>query len=335
VLLLWIVGAFAVGNAVTALIVSYEGLLMVRAVVGMGHGLMWSITAAIAVRLVSAQSAATATAAVFSGISLALVFGVPAGSALGEWAGWRTAFGVLAGATAAAWVAVYVLVPSLPAVGAMGLRQVAALMVRSGGLRVVLLITALIVMGNYAAYTYIAPILLGRGAPSSSIAVYLLVYGVMGIVGNAAAGVLLWSTRLSARMALIAAVALVAASLVVLAIPVTGPSAAVLIAVAVWGVSYSMLPVVLQTLVLRSEPHAHEAATSLYVMVFNISIAAGAFLGAIGISIFAPGGPALVGAACCGAAITCILAARRPTPHRRTQTHCISTEVAANLDCVK
>lgn len=310
-LLLWIVGVFTAGHAITALVTNYEVMLAVRVVVGMGHGLMWSTTAAIAVRLVSARSAATATAAVFSGISLALVLGVPAGAALGEWAGWRTAFGALAAATAVAWVAIYIFVPPLRPVGAKRLREVRSLLVRSAGLRIVLLVTSLIVIGNYAAYTYLVPILLGHSVIASSIAMYLLVYGVMGVFGNATAGLLLRSNRSSMRVVLIVAVALTTGALMVLALPVAGAVAAVFL-IAVWGVSYSVLPVVLQTWVLRSVPQAHEAATSLYVMVFNISIAAGAFLGAAGMSVVGPTGPALVGAVLCGGAILCTLAARSP-----------------------
>ena len=113
------------------------------------------------------------------------------------------------------------------------------------------------------------------------------------------------------RVVLIVAVALTTGALMVLALPVAGAVAAVFL-IAVWGVSYSVLPVVLQTWVLRSVPQAHEAATSLYVMVFNISIAAGAFLGAAGMSVVGPTGPALVGAVLCGGAILCTLAARSP-----------------------
>lgn len=38
------------------------------------------------------------------------------------------------------------------------------------------------------------------------------------------------------------------------------------------GARCSVMPVVLQTLALRAVPHAHEAASLLYLMVFNISI---------------------------------------------------------------
>ncbi|HEY9314496.1 MFS transporter [Williamsia sp.] len=310
VLLLWIVGVFAAGNAATALVPSYEGLLAIRVGIGMVHGLMWSITAAIAVRLVSARSAARATAAVFSGISLALVLGVPAGSVLGSWAGWRVAFGVLAAATVLAWCVVFVLVPAMAPRGALRLGQLRSLLLRRNAIGALLTVTALVVVGNYAAYTYIAPILLGRGAAGSSVGAYLLVYGVSGVVGNAGAALLLSPTR-SVRMVLIAPVAVVGGSLAVLAVPGTGAVAAVAVVV-VWGAAYSVIPVVLQTLVLRLVPHAHEAASSLYVMVFNIAIGVGALLGAVGIAAAGPSGPAVVGVVLCGAAIiVCAVAGRR------------------------
>ncbi|MGR3870805.1 hypothetical protein ACUXZZ_19690 [Streptomyces graminifolii] len=47
----------------------------------------------------------------------------------------------------------------------------------------------------------------------------------------------------------------------------------------VWGIAYTALPVCLQTLVFASAPQAPEAATSLYICAFNISIALGALAG--------------------------------------------------------
>jgi predicted MFS family arabinose efflux permease len=63
---------------------------------GLFHGLMWSIVAGVAVRLVPPASAGRATAAVFSGISLALVLGVPAGTAVSARWGWHAVFALLA-----------------------------------------------------------------------------------------------------------------------------------------------------------------------------------------------------------------------------------------------
>jgi predicted MFS family arabinose efflux permease len=73
------------------------------------------------------------------------------------------------------------------------------------------------------------------------------------------------------------------------------------------GASYSALPVVLQTQVLRvSEKGIGEATTSIYVLVFNCSIAAGALVGGFAIDTGGPTIPVLIGALFCVVSIVAI-----------------------------
>uniref|UniRef100_UPI0009EADEBA MFS transporter n=2 Tax=Nocardiaceae TaxID=85025 RepID=UPI0009EADEBA len=301
-----IVAVFVLGNAATALVTSYAQLLAVRFVVGIAHGLMWSIVAAVAVLLVPQPQRMRATAVTFSGISLALVFGVPAGTWMGEWVGWRGAFAALAGLTAVAGAAVVVLIPALPASrsaqAASSIRDV----LRRSRIRRVLLITAAVVIGKCAAYIYIAPYLLGGvGVSSDVVGGYLLIYGIAGVAGNALAGFV------SARspMMLVVGVAVLAVVLLVLAAPMGALSVFVL--VGVWGLSYSALPVLLQTAVFDAAPDCREAATSLYVLVFNVSIAGGALAGAVGIDVLGPIAPIALGAVFCALGTVAAIGARR------------------------
>lgn len=79
----------------------------------------------------------------------------------------------------------------------------------------------------------------------------------------------------------------------------------------VWGAAYSALPVVLQTLVLRvSDRRSAEAATSLYVLVFNCAIATGALVGGIAIDGGGPSVSMFAGASCCAASLVAICVVR-------------------------
>ncbi len=95
-LLIMILAVFTVGNSVAAASHTFWLFIAVRVVIGVFHGLMWSIVASVAIRLVAEKDRVKATSIAFSGISIALVLGVPFGSLLGDLFGWRSAFAALA-----------------------------------------------------------------------------------------------------------------------------------------------------------------------------------------------------------------------------------------------
>ena len=307
-LVLVIVATFVVGNAATAMVTTYGQLVLVRLLVGVQHGVMWSIIAGIAVRLVPQASAGRATALTFSGISLALVLGVPAGTALGSWIGWRSAFVALAVITAMAWGAVLVSVPRLPSTTTLRCADLPAL-IRTSGLAGALVVTAIVVIANYSAYAYISPFLTGQvGIDSSAVGVYLLTYGVAGVAGNVVAGGFVTRARdgCGLRRVLVGGIGLMTVALAAVLLPL-GPNSAIAM-VAIWGFSYSALPVMLQSVVFRIAPRAKDAATSLYVLMFNVSIAVGTGIGAVGVDLSGASTPLVIGAF--AAAVGCGTAAR-------------------------
>jgi predicted MFS family arabinose efflux permease len=236
-----------------------------------------------------------ATAIVFSGISIALVLGVPTGAFIGSIVGWRWAFALLAALCAAAGVLLTILVPHLPSERAFSYTDLREL---SGQLRLrkVLLITALVVIGNYTAYTYVAPLLQEQHHINAGlVGTFLLSYGLAGVIGNFAAGAIM-SRSHQARTVLVVLAITLTAALILLALTQSRLMIAALMAV--WGAAYSAMPVILQTLVLRSgASQTGAAASSIYVLVFNCSIASGALFGGVAIDNFGSLIPVLTGAA--------------------------------------
>lgn len=308
-LLVVILTVFTVGNAVSAMAYSYPMFMASRFLSGIVHGLMWAIVASIAVRLVAETDAVGATAAVFSGISLALVLGVPAAALVGDLYGWRSAFAALAILSSASLVLTRALLPPLSSPSTFGFTDLMSLL-RQSPLRRVLAVTALMVIANYCGYTYIAPFLHdARGLAPQLTGLFLLIYGIAGVAGNFVASAVLTRTR-TVRAVLMALAVVLAGALMSLQLARWPIMLAAIIAV--WGASYSAMPVALQTLVLRlSGGRAGEAATSLYVLVFNCSIALGAFAGAVAIDTAGPTVPALVGAAVCAVGLVVTLSLRR------------------------
>ncbi|MGW2633548.1 MFS transporter [Streptomyces chattanoogensis] len=252
-------------------------LLVARVLVGLGMGGVWAIAAGLAVRLVPQRRVAAATSLVFSGVAAASVLGVPAGAFVGELGGWRASFAAMAAVCGAVAVAMAVLLPPLPAAGPVRLGGVLRLF-RLASVRTGLLLVALLVTGHFAAYTYVRPVLEEvAGAGAGQISTLLLAFGAAGLVGNFAAGA---GAARSPRGTLLLICGVLAGA--VLLLPVLGHGAGVpgaAAAVAVWGLAYGGVSVSTQTWLMASAPGAREAASALFVAVFNGAIALGALTG--------------------------------------------------------
>ncbi|MFF3153049.1 MFS transporter [Streptomyces sp. NPDC057910] len=272
-----LMAVLAVGNLLAARSPSFAVMVAARVLVGVGMGGVWAIAAGLAVRLVPPRSVGSATSLIFSGIAVASVLGVPAGTYLGELADWRAAFLAAGGLALVVLVALAVLLPPLPAEQDVRLGGVLRLFgeprVRTG-----LGVVALLVTGHFAAYTYVRPALEEvSGVSAGMIGTLLLMYGVAGVAGNFAAGA---GAGRSPRSTLLVISSVLAAT--VLLVPVLGGSvltAGVLLAV--WGLSYGGVSVSTQTWLLASAPRTREAVSSLFVGVFNGAIALGALAGGL------------------------------------------------------
>ncbi|MEU9808957.1 MFS transporter [Mycobacterium sp. NPDC050853] len=311
-LLLTILAVFTVGNALSAASHNYALFMVSRFTCGLIHGLMWAIVASVAIRLVADRDAVRATAVVFSGISLALVLGVPCSAFLGSILGWRWAFALLSALCALTFVLVRLLLPALPSQRSFAFSDLVPLL-KSKSVRRALIVTAGVVIGNYSAYTYIAPFLSGaRGINDGLIGALLLSYGIAGVAGNFASAALLNRFR-TIRPVLAGLTVVMTAGVLLMMIP-TYSLLAIALWMAVWGAAYSALPVALQTLVLRvSDKRSGEATTSLYVLVFNCAIAVGALFGGIAIDSGGPRMPMLAGAMFCAASLVAICVIREAT----------------------
>lgn len=305
-----LVAVLVVGNLGAAWAPDFGTMVVARVLVGIGMGGVWAVAAGLAVRLVPAKSAGTATSLVFSGIAVASVLGVPAGTYLGALAGWRAAFLAAAGLGAVVLVAAALLLPRLPAERTVPLGGVLRL-TRDPRLRTGLLVVGLLVTGHFAAYTYVRPVLEDvTGIGAGTIGALLLVYGIAGVAGNFLAGA---GAARSPRTTLLVIGTVLAPT--VAALPWLGGSPALAaVLMAVWGLGYGGVSVATQTWVLLAAPDAREAASSLFVGVFNGAIALGALTGGlvadrVGVTAVMGTGAALVA----GALVT-TAAGRAPAP---------------------
>jgi multidrug resistance protein len=88
-LLMTLMVVFIIGNVVAALSPNFELLIIARFITAFSHGVFFSIGATIAVQLVSPEKKASAIALMFTGLTIAIVTGVPLGTYVGQAFGWR------------------------------------------------------------------------------------------------------------------------------------------------------------------------------------------------------------------------------------------------------
>src|SRR5271170_7478414 len=109
--LLILMGMFLAGNALCALAPTFLLLLCARILTALCHGAFFGIGSIVAAHLVPRSERAQAIALMFTGLTLANVLGVPAGTALGQAFGWRFAFWAIVPIGLLAASAVFFLVP--------------------------------------------------------------------------------------------------------------------------------------------------------------------------------------------------------------------------------
>ncbi|MCK2216143.1 MFS transporter [Actinomadura sp. ATCC 31491] len=307
-------GGFALLNAVTALSSWYAVTFAARLLAGVMGGLLWAMLVGYAARLVPEERRGRAIAIVSAGITVALCVGIPAGAALAGALGWRAAFAALACLAGALAAFARWKVPDLPGEAAgerTPLRRVAA----RPGVRTVLGVTAAVLVGHQAVYTYLAPLAALSGTAATG--VVLLVFGAGTVAGIWVTGAVIdrWP-----RAALLAVLAVMAAVM-----PLLGGAASLaaslpltLIGAALWGAAFGGVPTLLQTALVRAAgPADADVATSMQTTVYNAGIAGGSLAG--GLVLESAGAAALPWAALpllAGALAVAVAARRHAFPAR-------------------
>ncbi|MCH8620470.1 MFS transporter [Undibacterium sp. TS12] len=282
-LLLGLMALFTIGNLVAWVAPNYEALMAARVLTGLAHGVFFSIGSTIATSLVSKEKAASAIALMFTGLTVALVTGVPLGTFIGQHLGWQATFLAVSLLGVIALVGSALLIPSdiVGSAPASLLTQMAVL--KKPRLLLVYAMTALGYGGSFIAFTYLAPILQDiSGFSANAVGLVMLVYGVSVTFGN------IWGGKLADRKGPIAALQIVFAllALVLLVLTVTAHNQwAALLTVLAWGaVAFGNVPG-LQVYVVqragRDAPQAVDVASGLNIAAFNVGIAGGAWGGSL------------------------------------------------------
>ncbi|MGW2570849.1 MFS transporter [Streptomyces sp. NPDC001537] len=293
-LLLLLSGLFVVGNIASALAPDFGLLFAARFLAGLPHGALFGVGAVVASRLVAPERAARAVSRMFLGLTVANIVGVPAGTALGQHFGWRSAYGAVAVIGLVALAALALFVPQQPRGSRSGIRHELRAM---GNRQVAIgLATAVVGFGGFfAVYSYLVPMLTHlTGISDSSTTLVLALYGVGMTLGTLIAGPL---TDRALRPTLYGGIALLAAALVTFYFTVHSTVPA-LVTIPFIGAMGALVTTPVQMLLMAKAKNAPTMAAASNHSAFNLANAGGAWLGGLAISAgWGWASPNLVGAA--------------------------------------
>ncbi|MEU0375391.1 MFS transporter [Streptomyces sp. NPDC006283] len=187
-MLMLLMGLFIAGNLLSALAPGFGTMLTGRVVASLAHGAFFGIGSVVAADLVAPHKRAGAIAMMFTGLTVANVVGVPLGTSIGQSAGWRVTFYIVAALGVLGLAGVAKLVPDTPRPEGVRLRdEVAAF--KNVQVLLAMAMTVLGFGGVFAAITYITPMMTEvAGFAGSSVTWLLVLFGAGMVAGNLIGG---------------------------------------------------------------------------------------------------------------------------------------------------
>ncbi|MFE3175804.1 MFS transporter [Amycolatopsis sp. NPDC059090] len=274
-LLLLLVAGFVATNLAIALSPWFALVLAARVASGALTGILWSLVANYAMRLVPAERSGRALAVAMAGTPVGFALGVPAGAALGELVGWRWVFAGMALVAAPLLWWIVAVVPPLPGEEP-GARTSLRAVLRTPGLRPLLLLVIAFSLAHNMFYTYLGPFYAGRGH-LALLSAGLLLFGAATVAG-------LWLVGLALdrypRAVLTCCAAVTAACLGILVLGGRDP-VLLLAACALWGLAFGGAPTSFQAVTAVLAGRRADIAQSLTIASWNGAVAGGALIGGV------------------------------------------------------
>ena len=274
--LLILMAMFVGGNILCALAPNFLLLLLARILTALCHGAFFGIGSIVAYTWCRARRVAQAITIMFSGLTLANVLGVPAGTALGQAFGWRFAFWALVPIGVIAGLGLLRMVPH-QAAEKVHIKHEFPAVIRPQ-VQLVLAMSTLSSVALFCVFTYIAPILeqVTHFSPAAVTRV-LMVFGVGITVGNLIGGRLADWKQLPVVLG-----SLMLLIVIFLAMPFLELSVVpAVIIVFVWGCIHFAAGSPLQARIVEQAKGAPNLASTLNQGAFNLGNALGASLGGI------------------------------------------------------
>lgn len=277
-LLLLLTGLMCASALVVGLANSYAMYMAGRALIGVVVGGFWSMSVAVAMRLVPKARVPRALAIFNGGNALATVVAAPLGSYLGGSIGWRGAFLCLVPVALLALAWQWFSLPSMPAAARVAASGNVFKLLRNRLVALGMLAVGMFFMGQFVLFTYVRPFLESVtrvGLPTLSM--ILLVIGLAGVVGTALIGTFL---RRGLYRTLVA-IPLLMAVLALCLVAFGGEVLPVFVLLGLWGMLATAAPTGWWSWLAQVLPGDAEAGGGLMVAVVQLCIACGSTVGGI------------------------------------------------------
>ena len=278
ILLLGLTTLMAVSGVVIALAPDYLTYMVGRALIGVVIGGFWSMSAALAIRLVPRDQVPRALAIFNGGNALAMVIAAPLGSYLGSVMGWRGAFICLVPVALVVFIWQCVSLPSMKTAAEEKKAGNVLRLLRKPQVATGMAACGLFFMGQFALFTYLRPFLeTVTGVDVSTLSLILLTIGMAGFIGTLIIGVFLRKGFYLTLMAIPLMMTAIAVMLMLtghrlwIVAPLLG----------LWGLVATAAPVGWWSWVARTFPDNAEAGGGLMVAVVQLSIALGSTAGGL------------------------------------------------------
>ena len=278
-LLLLLTAMMSVSGIILALAQNYTIYMIGRALIGIVIGGFWSMSAAMAMRLVPPSDVPRAMAIFNSGNALAMVIAAPLGSYLGSIIGWRGAFFCLVPVALLALIWQWMSLPAMQVTIDKTEKPPSILgLLRNPIVMIGMLAVSLFFMGQFSLFTYVRPFLETiTQVDISTLSLILLGIGVMGFIGTCVITIFLERRFYATLIVIPMLMAIIAAALIFF-----GTSTMVVaVLLGLWGFLATAAPVGWWSWLARTLPERAEAGGGLMVAVVQLAIALGSTLGGI------------------------------------------------------
>ncbi len=268
----------AFGNAASAFVPDFTSLMVIRLIMLAIGALYTPQAAGTGAMIVPVEKRGSTIAYIFLGWSVAVAAGLPLVTYIASHYGWREAFG---GISAIGWLSCGLLAWRLPRglIGATVDLKTWVALGRNPMIVLLLLITTLQMSGQFAVFTFMAPLLakLTQAGPDA-IGLVFAVYGVFGFIGIVVATRIVdsWGAYKTSLLAM---------SLVLAGVTGWTLSAGIYLlmaaSVAIWGLGFASTNSMQQVRLVAAAPALASASVSLNTSVLYVGQAIGSAIGGV------------------------------------------------------
>ncbi|EML1934797.1 MFS transporter [Providencia stuartii] len=274
--LVFLMSIFTLGNLLSAMSPDLVMLSLSRLVTSLNHGAFFGLGALVAANVVPPSKQASAIAAMFMGLTIANIGGVPFMTKLTQVIGWRPAFFVISGLGLMTLISLILALPRHLSGQTIHVRAELRIL-RKPQVMLGMLSTVLGASAMFTLYTYITPMLMQFiNASDQMITFMLIIVGIGFTVGNYLGGLFADKSLYGTLFVFFGMLALSMAIFPIIGTTTIGAGFGLVF----WSIfSFGVVPP-LQILVMKAAQGAQALASSVNVGAFNLGNAIGAAIGA-------------------------------------------------------